>query len=242
MKQIKLFTILLAGVAWLGFAPPARAQGTFKIGIIDMKRVFSEYYKTKDAEKSVNDGKEAAKKQLDERSTKYKELINKWQESQKLVNDPAISEELRAQKRKEVDELSSEAKSLEREMAEFRQRREQQLQEQVNRMRKGILDEIKLLVEKKAKDSNYDLVFDKSGLGVNGVPFLLYSKDAVDFSQDIIGDLNKDAPKEETKPAQPAAAAAAKPAATAPAKPATTTPVKPATTTPVKPATGEKKK
>ena len=231
MKHLKFFTALLAGLVWLGLAAPAGAQGAFKIGIIDMKRVFSEYYKTKDAEKSVNDGKEAAKKQLDERNAKYRELINKWQESQKLVTDPAISEELRAQKKTEVDELGSEAKSLEREMAEFRQRREQQLQEQVNRMRKGILDEIKLLVEKKAKDANYDLVFDKSGLGVNGVPFLLYSKDAVDFSQDIITDLNKDAPKEETKPAQPAAT-------TPPAKPATTPPAKPA----AKPAAGADKK
>jgi Skp family chaperone for outer membrane proteins len=115
---------------------------------------------------------------------------------------------LRAQKKKEAEELSSEAKSLEREMAEFRQRREQQLQEQVTRVRKGILDEIKVLVERKAKDANYDLVFDKSGMGVNGVPFLLFSKDAVDFSQEIVGELNKDAPKE---------AAAAAPATPAPA-------------------------
>jgi preprotein translocase subunit SecG len=56
-------------------------------------------------------------KQLEERSSKYKEVINKLQESQKLVNDPAISEELRAQKRKEVDELAAEAKKLESEMA-----------------------------------------------------------------------------------------------------------------------------
>ena len=210
MKLASLVPVALAAALWLGAASPVAAQGSFKIGIIDMKRVFSEYYKTKDAEKSVNDGKEAAKKQLDERNAKYRDLIGKWQESQKLINDPAISEELRAQKKKEAEELSSEAKSLEREMAEFRQRREQQLQEQVTRVRKGILDEIKVLVEKKAKDANYDLVFDKSGMGVNGVPFLLFSKDAVDFSQDIITELNKDAPKETTKPAAaPAAAPAA---------------------------------
>lgn len=209
MKHASFASAALAAVLWLGAASPVAAQGSFKIGIIDMKRVFSEYYKTKDAEKSVNDGKEAAKKQLDERNAKYRDLIGKWQESQKLINDPAISDELRLQKRKEAEELSSEAKSLEREMAEFRQRREQQLQEQVTRVRKGILDEIKVLVEKRAKDANYDLVFDKSGMGVNGVPFLLFSKDAVDFSQDIVTELNKDAPKEEAKPAKPAAAAPA---------------------------------
>ncbi|MGI8603144.1 MAG: OmpH family outer membrane protein [Verrucomicrobiales bacterium] len=202
MKNRFLPAILTASLACAGLATTASAQD-FKIGIVDMKRVFSEYYKTKDAEKSVNDGKEAAKKQLDERNAKYRELISKWQEAQKLVNDPAISEELRAQKRKESEELASEAKSLEREMSEFRQRREQQLQEQVGRMRKGILDEIRSLVEKKAKTENYDLVFDKSGLGVNGVPFLLHSKDAVDFSQEIVTDLNKDAPAEDAKPATP---------------------------------------
>lgn len=212
MKNVSLVSAAIAAALCLSAASPVAAQGSFKIGIIDMKRVFSEYYKTKDAEKSVNDGKEAAKKQLDERNAKYRDLIGKWQESQKLINDPAISEELRAQKKKEAEELSSEAKSLEREMAEFRQRREQQLQEQVTRVRKGILDEIKVLVERKAKDANYDLVFDKSGMGVNGVPFLLFSKDAVDFSQEIVGELNKDAPKE-------AAAAPATPApAPAPAK------------------------
>lgn len=215
MKNVSLVSAAIAAALCLSAASPVAAQGSFKIGIIDMKRVFSEYYKTKDAEKSVNDGKEAAKKQLDERNAKYRDLIGKWQESQKLINDPAISEELRAQKKKEAEELSSEAKSLEREMAEFRQRREQQLQEQVTRVRKGILDEIKVLVERKAKDANYDLVFDKSGMGVNGVPFLLFSKDAVDFSQEIVGELNKDAPKEA---AAPAAAPATPAPAPAPAK------------------------
>jgi len=222
MKPTLFLPLLVAAISWAGFTAPAQAQD-FKIGIVDMKRVFADYYKTKDAEKSVNDGKESAKKQLDERNTKYKELIGKWQESNKLALDPAISEELRAQKRKESEEIASEAKSLEREMGEFRQRREGQLQEQVNRMRKGILDEIKVIVEKKAKDANYDLVFDKSGMGVNGVPFLLYSKDAVDFSTEIITEINKDAPPEETKPAapaKPAAAAATPPPATEKKKPA----------------------
>ena len=216
MKNVSLVSAAIAAALCLSAASPVAAQGSFKIGIIDMKRVFSDYYKTKDAEKSVNDGKEAAKKQLDERNAKYRDLIGKWQESQKLINDPAISEELRAQKKKEAEELSSEAKSLEREMAEFRQRREQQLQEQVTRVRKGILDEIKVLVERKAKDANYDLVFDKSGMGVNGVPFLLFSKDAVDFSQEIVGELNKDAPKEAAAAAAPAPATPAP--APAPAK------------------------
>ena len=192
-----LFFALAVGTAGLVASAPQEASAQeFKIGIVDMKRVFADYYKTKDAEEKVNEGKSIAKKELDERNAKYKQLIQQWQDLQKLIKDPAISDELRNQKGKEAQDKAAEAKSLEREMAEFRQRRERQLQEEVLRMRKAILEEIRELVEEKAKKENYDLVFDKSGLGVNGVPFLLHSKDAVDFSNEIIAELNKDAPED----------------------------------------------
>mgnify|MGYP003300152388 CR=1 FL=1 len=43
------------------------------------------------------------------------------------------------------------------------------------------------------RKKNYDVVFDKSGLGTRGIPFLLHSKDGVDFSEELIGELNKGA-------------------------------------------------
>lgn len=191
---IKQFAALSIACAIGVPALTAGAAENIKIGIVDMKRVFSEYYKTKDAEKTVNEGKAAAKKELDERSAKYKQLLEKFQELNALIRDEAISQELREEKTKETQEVAAEAKSLEREMAEFRERRERMLQEQVMRMRKGILDEITEIVEANSKEQGYDLVFDKSGLSMNAVPFLLHSKDAVDFSNEIIAQLNKEAP------------------------------------------------
>jgi outer membrane protein len=196
------YLALLAGATLLVAAAPRDASAQeFKIGIVDMKRVFADYYKTKEAEAKVNEGKSIAKKELDERNAKYKQLIQEWQDLQTLIKDPALSETLRDTKTKEAQDKAAEAKSLEREMAEFRSRRERQLQEEVIRMRKAILEEIRELVEGKAKQDNYDLVFDKSGLGMNGVPFLLHSKDAVDFSNEIIAELNKDAPAPAPAPA-----------------------------------------
>ena len=203
-----LFSAALAA-ALLTSATPASAQ-EMKIGIVDMKRVFQEYFKTKDAEKKVNEDKSKAKKELDERSAKYRDLITKWNEIEKILKDKLVNEELKGQKQKEAQEIISEARALERDMEEFRRRREQQLQEQVMRMRKGLLEDIKSRVEDKAKRDNYDLVFDNSGMSPSGVPFLLHSKDAVDFSTEVITELNKNAPPE-------AAAPAAAPAAPAPA-------------------------
>ena len=186
---------LIAVFATLSMLGTSSAQ-SLKVGIVDMTRVFAEYYKTKDAEKKVNDGKAIAKKELDERNARYKQLIEKYQELVGAIKDPGISEELRAQKQKEAQDIAAEARSLEREKKEFAERRQRQLLEQVDRMRKAILEEIKELVETMSKEGNYDLVFDKSGLGTRGIPFLLHSKDAVDFSNDVIATLNANAPAE----------------------------------------------
>ena len=171
-----------------------------KVGIVDMNRVFAEYYKTKDAEQDVNDQKELAKKELEERNVQYKALIEKYQLLAKQIKDPAITAELRAQKQQEAKTIASEARSLEREKKEFADRRQRMLLTEVDRARKAIIEEIQDLVKTTAKQRNYDIVFDKSGVGDRGIPFLLHSKDAVDFSKAIIEQLNKGAPA--SKPAE----------------------------------------
>jgi outer membrane protein len=192
MKTAIALASAVIGLALTGSS--ASAQG-MKIGIIDMNRVFAEFYKTKDAEKDVNDQKALAKKELDERNERYRVLIEKYQGLAKQIKDPAITEELRAKLQTEAKEVASEARSLERDKKEFADRRQRMLLTEVDQARKAIIEEIQDLVKDMAKQRNYDIVFDKSGLGTRGIPFLLHSKDAVDFSDDVLGDLNKNAPK-----------------------------------------------
>ena len=59
------------------------------------------------------------------------------------------------------------------------------------RMREGIVKEITDVVNEKVKTNGFDFVFDKSGPSLNGVPLLLYSKDNVDFTNDVLATLNK---------------------------------------------------
>ena len=170
----------------------AGAQG-MKIGIVDMNRVFAEYYKTKDADKVVNEQKEAAKKELETINNDYKKLLDNYQKLATEIKDPAIGEELRKEKQKEAQEVASKARALEREKKELSDRRQSMLLTEVDRKRKALIEEIQDVVGDMAKKKNYDIVFDKSGLGTRGIPFLLHSKDAVDFSEELIGELNKNA-------------------------------------------------
>jgi outer membrane protein len=204
--------LLLALTAGLAFPTLSFAQGSPKIGTVDMQRAFKEYNKTKDAEGKVNDAKNAAKKEFDDRTDGYKKALDEINKLNQQLDSPALSADKKAAMAKERDEKIANIKTMEREINEFRQTREQQLQQQAMRMREGIVKEITDVVLERVKTNGMDLVFDKSGLSQNFVPVLLYSKDNVDFTTEIITALNKKA----------ASAPAEKPApATSPAKPPT---------------------
>src|SRR6202047_441319 len=185
----RLFSLSLASLLLLPIG--ARAQGTLKIGTVDMNRAFKEYNKTKDAEAKINDAKNEAKKEYDDRADAYKKALDEVNNLNKQLDSPALSAEKKAQTAKDRDEKIANIKNMEREINEFRQTRERQLQEQAMRMREGIVKEITDIVNEKVKANGYDLVFDKSGPSMNGVPVVLYSKDSADFTTDVITALNK---------------------------------------------------
>jgi outer membrane protein len=173
------------------FPVVAFAQGALKIGTVDMQRAFKECNKTKDAEAKINDAKNAAKKEYDDRAESYKKALDEINTLNKQLDAAALSADAKAQKAKERDDKIANIKNMEREINEFRQTRERQLQEQAMRMREGIVKEITDIVMEKVKATNMDLVFDRSGMSLNGVPVLMYSPNNVDFTSDIIAVLNK---------------------------------------------------
>jgi len=185
----KLLIIALGAILVMPVA--TFAQGTVKFGTVDMNRAFKEYNKTKDAEAKINEAKNAAKKEYDDRADAYKKALDEINNLNKQLDAPALSADAKTQKAKERDDKIANIKNMEREINEFRQTRERQLQEQALRMREGIVKEITDVVMEKVKANNLDLVFDKSGMSLNGVPLLMYSKENVDFTNDIILVLNK---------------------------------------------------
>jgi outer membrane protein len=185
----RLFSLSLASLLLLPIG--ARAQGTLKIGTVDMNRAFKEYNKTKDAEAKINDAKNEAKKEYDDRADAYKKALDEVNNLNKQLDSPALSAEKKAQTAKDRDDKIANIKNMEREINEFRQTRERQLQEQAMRMREGIVKEITDVVDEKVKTNGLDLVFDKSGMSLNGVPLLMYSKENVDFTNDVVAVLNK---------------------------------------------------
>lgn len=189
---MKKLTSILA-IALLS-AVPALHAADLKVGTVDMNKIFSSYYKTKDAEAKINEARTTAKNDLDKRMEDYKTQLDAINKLNQEMQRAELSDDMKAQKGKERDEKIAEAKNLEREINEFRATREKQLQEQAVRMRNGIVEEINAIVKKIVEAKGYDLVFDASGSTLNGVPVLVSSKPGMDFSEDVIKELNASKP------------------------------------------------
>ena len=197
MIKSLLSTAILATLT-LGFA--ASAQAEMKVGTLDMNNVFTQYYRTKDAETKLNEARASAKKELDDRLETLKKSMDDINKISADIEKPELSKDAKEKAAKTRDEKVAEARNLDREIAEFRGTRERQLQEQFMRMRKDIVDDIMKVVTVKVKEAQYDLVLDKSGMSIGQIPVIVYSKETMDFSKDIIDTLNKGA----AKPAEPA--------------------------------------
>src|SRR3954464_6305401 len=144
--------LLLTAAAGPGFPAASQAQG-LKVGTVDMNRAFKEYNKTKDSEKKINEAKDAAKKEYDDRAENYKKALDEINKLNQQLDSPALSADKKTSMAKERDEKISNIKNMEREINEFRQTRERQLQEQAMRMREGIIKEITDIIMDRVKTS-----------------------------------------------------------------------------------------
>lgn len=187
-----LRTLLLASLLLFGGTGLARAQ--VKLGTVDMNRIFSDYYKTKEAQTRYSEAEKAAN---DELNTRVETLKKGMQEISQLNSDlqkPNLTKDEIDTKRKDLQPKVDAARALDREIADFRTAKQKNLQDQFLRMRKDIVDDIMKTVSEIVKAKGYDIVFDKSGLSAGAVPVVLYSREDLDFSSEVAAALNKNAP------------------------------------------------
>ena len=192
MRLIRRFLATALAAALVTSA--AAQQGKLNIATVDMQELFKQYYRTNEAQKQINVERARIQKDNNERLSRIRDLEEELGNLRKQLEDPAINDSKKQTLFKDWQMKQQEGIALDRERREFLQRRNQALNEKMVQRMKGILEEIRKLVEEQAKVGNYDYVFDKSGLSTSQVPFLLYTKDATDITAGLLKDLNKDAP------------------------------------------------
>ncbi|MFM1559380.1 MAG: OmpH family outer membrane protein [Roseibacillus sp.] len=190
-----LHQLTLAAAGILMLTIPAVAQDNkLKIATVDMQTLFKQYHRTNEAQKDINVERAKIQQNNNERLETIRSLEDELQGLRKQLDDPSISDKKKQDLFKNFQMKTQEGVALDRERREFLQRRNTALNEKMVQKMRGILEEIRKLVEDRAKSDDYDYVFDKSGLSTSQVPFLLYTKDATDITGGLLEQLNKDAP------------------------------------------------
>ena len=193
MKNI-IVTLITAGI--VASSTTAFSQvSSGRIVLVDLNRVFIEYYKTPVASAKLKETIDSYNKEQEELRTQLRKGIDELTKLREEQEKTEYTPEVREQKKKAVQEKLAETQKAQRDLEEYQRSHQQILDQQRDRMRQTILGEIKDVVSKEAKDAGYTLVFDKSGNTLNGIPTVVYSQDSMDITDDIIKKLNKNQPK-----------------------------------------------
>lgn len=199
----RLIAILLA-VSSVGAlaAPP-------KIALVRVRDIYRQLPSTKTDQAAI----EALRAEIlkDQRAEELRKLITELQTLQaelQRLNENAGSDTTRRDALvREYEVKRSSVQSLQQDFETFRNERNTEINRKMVEGMKASLERITAAAQKLGSDKGYDWVLDSSGNTNTGLPFVLYSKDAKDLTDELTAALSN----------APASAAAAP--APAPSKP-----------------------
>lgn len=182
------------------------AQSQYRIATVDLGRVFTNYWKTKQAQIVIDEKKSDIEKTGRDMLTTFNKAKEDYQKLMDSVNDPAVSALERDKRKKSAEDKLKDLKEQDNALAEFDRGSQASLRESLNRTRDNIISDIRITVSAKAKADNYSLVIDTAAVSANGTPVILYSAPGDnDITEAVIKQINvgapADAPKGDDKPA-----------------------------------------
>lgn len=134
----------------------------------------------------------------DARLKAYSEALKELETLQKTISQAAQQDRLtRERMLREFAMKRDEAVTLQREFEDFRQRRTREINRRMVSETEAILAKIHNKSAEIAAAKGYDLVFDVSGNTNTTIPFVVYAKDPVDLTPDILATFEL-APKTDT--------------------------------------------
>ena len=197
MKTLSKTLFLLA--CFFSLALSVSAQG--KIGTIDLRRVFDEYYKTKAADATLKDRAGDLDKERKALLEQYQKSTDDYKKALDDANNQAVSADEREKRKKSAEGKLLEIKELEQNITQFDKQATNTLTEQQRRMRDNILGEIRGVINAKAKAAGYSMVIDTAAESVNKTPIILYtSGNENDLTSSVLSQLNASAPASSGKP------------------------------------------
>lgn len=180
----------------------------YRIATVDLGRVFTNYWKTKQAQTAIDEHRQDIEKTGKEMLANFNKSKEDYQKMLSSASDPAVSSEEQDKRKKAAEDKLNDLKEQDNALQQFDRGARTSLDEQLKRTRDNILSDIRIAVTAKAKADGYTMVIDTAAQSVNGTPVLLYSAPGDnDITDAIIKQINVgapvDVPKSDVKPTAP---------------------------------------
>ena len=195
-KSAKILIALLA-ISVTGLFAQAQSP---RILFVDMVKVMNEHYKTEeqktmlqvDAEKASAE----AEKILKERNVmveEYKELVE--QDKNPMTTD-AVKQQNRAAAEKKIQAIQKTNNDLQ----SFNTNTQNLLRQRFQNFKEIMLEEISKIAREVAQRRGVDILMDKSGPSLLGIPAVIYADASMDITAEVQAEINKSRPASSGSP------------------------------------------
>lgn len=181
-----------AFVALLLFLAVGASAESWRIAVVDLEKVFAAHPKTAAAEAELKVQEAAAEEELAKLTDDLRARKAELDQAREAARSPMLSDEAKAARRAAIDELETALAETQLRVRKTHETKLRQLQEQVFKTRQSIVDEMEDALERFAKANGYGLLFDKSGLTMNHVPAVAYSRPSFDVTDALIAFIQND--------------------------------------------------
>lgn len=189
-KQIASWIVI--AVLALGTAGSALAQD--RIATVDLRKVFEDYWKTKQANAALKERGTELENELKAMAKDFEAGKEEYRKLLESANDQAVSASERDKRKKAAEEKFKDLNDKQQSIQQFERQARTTVDEQQKRMRDNILEEVKAAITSKAKAGNFTFVVDTAAETPNRTPVFLYSSSPNDLTDAVLSQLNATAP------------------------------------------------
>lgn len=162
-----------------------------EIAFVDLQEVFKQFYKTKMAKDQIRQQATDIKLEREKMESEVAAIRDSVELLRSDSRDQALSDDVRAGKRDQLEEQLVDLQKKESESADFEKLRMKQMEQQNTRMTKKLFDEIHESVINYAHREGYISVIDRSAQSRVGTDMVLFVAPKADITADVLLVLNK---------------------------------------------------
>ncbi len=207
------FKSLLVLAAFGAFALAGQAQTATKVLVVDMAKLLDNHYKTQEQNEKLRTDGQKAQEELDRLNKEGNALVEQYKELVEQSNNPAATAEAKNKVQGDAQRKMEEIQRKQNEVRTFEANTQRALQGRIRTFRDLMFEEIGKIATDVAKRRGAALLIDKSGPSLLGIPAVIHFDPALDITDEVMKEIDKDRPASATPAAAPAAAPAPAPAA-----------------------------